>query len=87
MKKLFFLIMLLSLFVMPVWAQGDKPELPEGRIVYGDSVTGEITSREFEVEYPFVAEAGDVVVIEMGQWIYLVNLIIQKLSCSTSITM
>ena len=37
----------------------------ENMLSYGESATGEITNRHFEVEYVFAAEEGDVVVVTM----------------------
>ncbi len=37
----------------------------ENSLVYGESTTGEITNRHFEVEYVFAAKEGDVVVVTM----------------------
>ena len=37
----------------------------ENSLAYGESATGEITNRHFEVEFAFEAEVGDVVVITM----------------------
>ena len=34
-------------------------------LTYGDSMTGEITNRNFEVEYSFQGSAGDVIVVEL----------------------
>ena len=45
-----------------VWAQDE-----DNVINYGDIVTGEITNEEFEVEYTFTGNEGDVVIIEMNE--------------------
>lgn len=51
-----------SLLPNAVLAQEDS-----NTIAYGDTVVGEITNREFEIEYTFTGKADDVVVIEMHQ--------------------
>lgn len=53
-------LILLALFVLalPVMAQDNV-------LAYGDSAEGEITSREFEVEYTFEGAADDIIVVEL----------------------
>jgi len=55
MKKLTLLIVLLFTFAFPLLGQEDNV------VEYGDTATGEITNREFEIEYSFSGAAGDVV--------------------------
>jgi hypothetical protein len=52
----FLLVFLLAVWTLPAQAQ-DTP------IEYGDTVTGEITARTFEVGYVFEGVAGDVIII------------------------
>jgi hypothetical protein len=53
-------IILLAVFMLalPVMAQDNV-------LAYGDSAEGEITSREFEVEYTFEGAADDIIVVEL----------------------
>ncbi|HEX3049023.1 MAG TPA: hypothetical protein VHP83_00085 [Aggregatilineaceae bacterium] len=63
MKCFVLLISLLALSLSPtlVIAQDDTSNIIE----YGQTVTGEITNKEFEVEYRFTGSTGDVIIIEM----------------------
>jgi hypothetical protein len=59
MRKLTILFMFL-LLSFAVHAQEG-----EDTLTYGDSVTGEITNRNFEVEYSFQGSGGEVVIVEL----------------------
>lgn len=59
MKKLLLSVVAFVLVVSGVYAQDG-----EG-IVYGDTVTGEITNRDYEVLYTFEGSADDIVIAEM----------------------
>jgi hypothetical protein len=62
MRRNLFILTLLALFCIaaPGLAQDEVP-----KVEYGETVTGEITNRYFEVEYLFSGSAGDVILIEM----------------------
>lgn len=64
MKKAQFLISICLILLMTIvtitQAQGDTP------IEYGQTLTGEITNRNFEVPYVFSGAEGDVIVVEMA---------------------
>lgn len=53
------IVVLLSAMVSSVLSQDGES------LSYGESATGEITNRHFEIEYEFEAQAGDVVVMTM----------------------
>jgi hypothetical protein len=63
MKRALLFISILALFCVfaPTLAQDDA-----NTIEYGQTVTGEITNRNFEIEYRFVGAAGDVILAEMS---------------------
>jgi hypothetical protein len=62
-------VIVVSMFCLFAIGLGAKSQVlaqeDTGKIIYGDTVTGEITDREFEIEYLFDAEEGDLIVISM----------------------
>lgn len=65
MKRLVVTLSFLVLLIMATEAVAQDDG--SNTIEYGQTVVGEITNREFEIEYTFAGAAGDVVVIEMHQ--------------------
>lgn len=59
-SKTHLFVVLVILLSMPFYAMSQELELN-----YGDIVTGEITDTEYEIEYSFTGNEGDVIVIEM----------------------
>lgn len=73
MNKVFIVLIvsILSTMSIPyaVFAQDatDEPQeiLADNAIAYGETLTGELDNRDFEIEYGFIGEEGDVVIIQM----------------------
>jgi len=63
MKYFALVIALLALSLTPALVNAQDETSP--LIEYGQTVTGEITNKEFEVEYRFTGTTGDVIIIEM----------------------
>lgn len=61
MKWLVGFVAVFLLFPISVYAQDDE----DGTLKYGDVVSGEITNRDFEVEYSFIGGEGDIIVAEL----------------------
>lgn len=57
MRKLIILFLLI-IMVIPAMAQDNV-------LAYGDSVEGEVTNRDFEVEYVFEGAASDVIIVQL----------------------
>jgi hypothetical protein len=71
MNRFISIISVLLLLVFAVAVTNAQDEAGgDGSINYGDPITGELTDREFEVEYYFEGRAGDVIIAAMGEPVY-----------------
>jgi len=63
--KLNYLFVLAICFAMSFLPQTVIAQENSNTITYGETLVGEISNREFEIEYRFTGSAGDVIVLEM----------------------
>lgn len=61
MRRLCLILCLLFIMLPSVTFAQDGPEIK--KIAYGETVTGEVTSREFEIDYLFEGKASDVIAV------------------------